>query len=149
MPSKGAIIGTSAAGVVLLAGGGVAAAIALSADDTPAARPGLTAKGHVALTKNVHYSRDVGRCFADAVRQPDIREGASVTIRDSANAIVAAGVLEFGAISPSNVAVCEFNFRIPGVPTGSKFFTVAVGSGAPAPVSSDDLFGPGVVLQPN
>ncbi|MFJ4103530.1 hypothetical protein [Amycolatopsis japonica] len=72
-----------------------------------------------------------------------------MTIRDSAGVIVEAGVLEFGAISPSNAAICEFKFRISGVPTGSKFFTVAVGSGAPVTVSSDDLFGPGVVLQPN
>lgn len=148
MPSKGAIIGTSAAVAVLLIGGGVAAAIALSSDDTPTPRPGLTAKGYVALT-NVHYSREAGRCFADVTRHPDIREGASVTIRDSANAIVAAGALEFGAISPSNRSTCEFKFRIPGVPTGSRFFTVAVGTGAPATVSSDDLFGPGVILRPN
>ncbi|OXM43407.1 hypothetical protein [Amycolatopsis alba] len=149
MSSKGAVIGTSAAAAVLLVGGGVAAAITLSADDTPPVRPGLTAKGVVALSKDVHYSREQGRCFADNTQQPDIREGASVTVRDSADTIVAAGVLEFGAISPLNVSICEFRFRISGVPTGSKFFTVAVSGSNPATVSADDLFGPGVVLRPN
>ncbi|GLZ76653.1 hypothetical protein Afil01_14600 [Actinorhabdospora filicis] len=56
----------------------------------------------------------------------DIREGTQVTISDSADATVALGRLERGAVSNAYSA-CGFGFEIPGVPAGLGFYGVSIG----------------------
>lgn len=70
-----------------------------------------------------------------------VAAGASVTIRDPAGTVVAAGVLGPAAVSksPAGVTICEFPFAVAGVPAGKVSYGVSVADNKPITFSEQEL----------
>lgn len=81
-----------------------------------------------------------GDCSGYGDGYGDIVPGASVTVYDSAGAVVATGSLGKGTLpegSTSSVP-CSFPVTVPGVPKGAKFYQVEVSHRGKVTVSASD-----------
>lgn len=95
----------------------------------------FTLRGTMTLTGDHVPSGPTGEDCTGYSGYDDIREGASVTVYDSAGKVVATGALETG--KPSDGA-CVFTAKVPGVPDGSKFYQVEVSHRGRLTVSAAD-----------
>lgn len=79
--------------------------------------------------------RTTGSSCAGKGGYSDIRTGASVTVYDSANAVVASGRL----VSSTPISRgCRFDIEVPDVPAGEEFYQVEVSHRGKVTVSAQD-----------
>lgn len=124
---------TGLAGLAVGAGAvGLAWALSGGGSSAPAS---FTLRGTMTLTGDNVPSGDTSEGCTGYEGYEDIAQGASVTVYDSAGAVVATGALGTG--KPESAA-CVFPVRVPDVPGGSKFYRVEVSHRGQVTVTAAD-----------
>lgn len=124
---------TGVAGLVVGAGAvGLAWGLSGGGSSAPAS---FTLRGTMTLTGDNVPAGDTSEDCTGYSGYDDITAGASVTVFDSAGAVVATGAL--GAGRPES-ASCVFPVRVPDVPGGSKFYRVEVSHRGQVTVTAAD-----------
>ncbi|MGW1912620.1 hypothetical protein ACWCQS_18325 [Streptomyces sp. NPDC002076] len=93
----------------------------------------FTLRGTMTLTGDNVPSGETNEDCTGYEGYDDIRQGAGVTVYDSAGKVVATGALSTG--KPDSAA-CVFRVSVKGVPDGSKFYQVEVSHRGKITVSS-------------
>ncbi|GAA1977400.1 hypothetical protein [Amycolatopsis minnesotensis] len=135
MPRRATIAG-SAAGILVLAGTTVALLSARGPDSI------FTAAGSWSLRWGDYVRAEGDSACGPTAKNPELRPGTTVTVRDQAGAVVGAGPIQPGrasATKPGHYGTCVLGFRIPNVRTGSAFYTVTPGTGPTLTVTAEAL----------
>lgn len=124
---------TGLAGLAVGAGAvGLAWGLSGGGSSAPAS---FTLRGTMTLTGDNVPSGDTSEDCTGYEGYDDITAGASVTVYDSAGAVVATGALGTGR---PDSAACVFPVKVPGVPGGSKFYRVEVSHRGQVTVTAAD-----------
>ncbi|WP_435173278.1 hypothetical protein [Actinacidiphila sp. bgisy145] len=136
--SRWRLVALGAVAGLVVGGGGVGAAWAASGSGSSSAKS-FTLRGALDLEDATDLTPEATSC-AGTGGYDDIVEGASVTVYDAAGAVVAEGALGAGSRAKAGYddSPCRFAVTVPGVPAGSKFYSVEVSHRGKLTVSAAD-----------
>lgn len=150
-PSRpGWLIPVLAAAVVLVLAAGGTAVWALTRDSAPVKAPAaaptsasvVTLAGELRISIYAHTTTG-GPCVPNETGYADIRQGAQVTVTDSAGKVLALGQLDAGTVKEdptlAELSDCVFSFRVSGVPLGAGIYGVEVSHRGKIQVPEADL----------
>lgn len=130
--------------LLLVTGGAVALTIVVMSKREPAAPQAastLTVIGQMRLDRGgFAWNRDPADCWGYQGYE-DIRQGASVTVTDSAGKVVALGALKPGkpVVISDRATNCLLRFEISNVPAGLEFYGIEVAHRGVVRFSEKDL----------
>jgi len=122
----------------VLAGGGIAWAVTSSGSGSHSAKS-FALRGSLRLVGGATASGPTSEDCTGYGGYDDIVPGAAVTVYDANGSVVATGLLGTGRPkSPTDNSVCSFPVTVPGVPSGSRFYSVEITHRGKVTVSAAD-----------